>query len=169
MIRDRSSDPIDGLPRKDRRAWRTAERRVRHEHEIEQMVTLNGLAAAGGGMTGMSGGPELAPAAAAAEGTDVALALSGLASPVEFIIDGRRLRLGRTHRPTLAKLRDALSRAAALPLTRVGRYGPYWVLTFRVATDQLVLLAEHLTLLPDVGGPGGLELAPAGPLSSAGV
>lgn len=156
MIRHRS-DPIINLSRRERREWRAAEKRIRKQHELEQMVALTGLAAAGGGVTGMSGEPEPSPPGVAA-------------APVEFIIDGRRVRVGRTHRQTLAKLRDGLSRAAALPLTRVSRYGPYWVLTFRVATDQLVLLAEHLTLLPDGGGPGGRDLLPGGaPLSSAGV
>ena len=117
------------------------------------MATLNGLAAAGVGVTGMSSSMN--------EGA--------LAEPVEFIIDGRRVRIGRSHRATLSKLRDGLSRAAALPLVKVARYGTYWVLTFRVATDQLVLLAEHLTLLPEGGGSGGLDLAPLGPLASAGI
>lgn len=156
MTRAGISDPIDRLSRRERREWRAAAKRVQRVHEIDQMATLNGLAAAGSGVTGVSGDPEATAA--------------GLATaPVELIIEGRRLRVGRIHRPTLAKLRDAMSRAAALPLTRVGRYGPYWVLTFRLATEQLVLLADHLTLLPDLGGPGGRELAPAGPLSSAGA
>lgn len=159
MIRNRSKDPIDNLARLERRAWRTAEKRVRKQHEFEQMATLNSYAAAGVGVTGMSGEPDAAEPAS----------LAGVAAPVEFIIDGHRVRVGHTHRATLTTLREALTRAAALPLTRVARYGPYWVLTFRVATDQLVLLAEHLTLMPDSGGPGGRELAPTGPLSSAGA
>ena len=82
---------------------------------------------------------------------------------------GRRLRTGRIHRRSLAALREALSTIAAVPLTAVGRYGPYWVLTFRVATEHLVVLADQLTLLPDWGGPGGRVAVASGPLASAGV
>jgi hypothetical protein len=156
MIRQRSGDPINNLARRDRRQWRALEKRVRREHELAQMATLNGLAAAGLGVTGMSNEMSV-------------LGESALGTPVEFIIDGRRVRIGRTHRPTLTKLREGLSRAAALPLVRVARYGSYWVLTFRVATGQLVLLAEHLTLLPEGGGYGGLDRTPAGPLSGVGA
>jgi hypothetical protein len=154
MPRSRSHDQYFFSSLSERRAWQQAERRVRREHELEQLAALSGLAASGGEVTGMT-----------SESRSGSVGL--MAEPVEFIIEGRRLRLGRTHRPTLSKLRDGLARAARLPLTRVQRYGPYWVLTFKVATEQLVLLVEQLTLLPDFGGGGAGEGAPRGPLSYA--
>jgi hypothetical protein len=92
-----------------------------------------------------------------------------LSTSAEMIIDGRRVRAGRVHRRTLSKLRDSLTSIATVPLTAVGRYGPYWVLTFRTATEQLVLLVEHLTLMPEWGGSGGRELIPAGASPFAGI
>lgn len=158
MIRPRIPDPLDRLTRSDKRAWRAAERRVNREHDTEQLAALLGLAAAGGGVTGLTTPSDDLPA-------------GGLSTPVEMIIEGRRLRAARVHRRSLSKLRDAVSSIAAVPLTTVGRYGPYWVLTFRLATEQLVLLAEQLTLLPDWGGSGGREVAPAGigPLATLGI
>lgn len=156
MIRNRSRDPIESLTRQEKRAWRMAEKRARREHDTEQMAALLGLAAAGGGVTGMCTGCE-------------AEQLASLVGPAEFIIEGRRVRAARIPRQSLARLRDAMSRVVTVPLTRVGRYGPYWVLTFKVATEQLVVLAEHLTLLPDWGGNGGRDLVPNGPLATLGA
>lgn len=156
MSRSRSNDPLHSLTRSERRAWRSAERNAQRDHDLDQMAALLGLAAAGGGVTGLSTPPEDDPT-------------RRQATPVEMIIDGRRLRAARVPRRSLSKLREALSSIASVPLTAVGRYGPYWVLTFRVATEQLVLLADHLTLLPDWGGPGGRESAPTGPLAALGA
>jgi hypothetical protein len=132
------------------------ERRAHHDHETDQLATLLGLAAAGVGVTSVS---------ETVEGGDA----SRPAPPVEMILDGRRLQAGRMPRMSLAKLRDAMGNIAAVPLTAVGRYGPYWVLTFRLATEQLVILAEHLTLMPDWSGGGGREMVSAGPLSTLGI
>ena len=153
MIRSRTRDPLDMLTWNERRKWRAAARRTRADHETEQLAALLGLAAAGGGVTGLSTLP------------DESLAERKCA-PVEMIIDGRRLQAARVHRRSLSKLREAISSIAAVPLTAVSRYGPYWVLTFRLATEQLVLLVDQLTLLPDWGGPGGRDAAPIGPLAS---
>ena len=158
MSRSRTEDQYPRLSRAEKRAWRLAERQARTDHDSEQLAALLGLAAAGVGVTGVTTPPEL--------DSEVHLSTS-----VEMIIDGRRLRAGRVHRRTLSKLRDGLSSIAAVPLTAVGRYGPYWVLTFRLATEQLVVLVEQLTLLPDWGGSGGRDLIPAGasPFAGAGV
>lgn len=152
----RTRDPLDALTRRDKRSWRAAERRAHRDHETDQLATLLGLAAAGVGVTSVT---------AADEDGDTLRP----ATPVEMILDGRRLRAGRVPRRSLAKLREAMATIAAVPLTTVGRYGPYWVLTFRLASEQLVILAEHLTLMPEWGGPGGREMASAGPLSTLGV
>jgi hypothetical protein len=150
MNRSRSNDPIRGLTWAERRGWRAAERRLRNQHDVEQLAALLGLAASGGEVTRVTTPP------ANLGGCD----LGG--TPVELIIEGRRVRALRVHRRTLAKLGDAMATIAAVPLTAVSRYGPYWVLTFRLATEQLVLLADQLTLLPDYGGPGGPDRGPAG-------
>ena len=158
MIRSRTKNQLPRLTRAEQRAWRLAERRARTEHDTEQLAALLGMAASGRGVTGV-----VTPSESV---TGVELATSA-----EMIIDGRRLRAGRVHRRTLSKLRDSLTSIATVPLTAVGRYGPYWVLTFRTATEQLVLLVEHLVLLPEWGGSGGRELIPAGasPFAGAGV
>lgn len=122
------------------------------------MAALRDIAATGTGVTGLR-----APTVEESETT----ALAAVA-PVEMIIDGRRLRAGRMPRRSLAALREALAGLAAVPLTAVGRYGPYWVLTFKLAAEPLVVLADHLTLLPDWGGSGGRS-APIGPLATIGV
>lgn len=155
MPRSRSTDPISRLSRSDRRAWRAAERRLRADHEVDQMVALLGLAAAGGGVTGVTTPTEVGDSDPAGPGV----------TPVELVIQGRRVRAARVHRRTLVKLRDALASIATVPLTAVTRYGPYWVLTFRLATEQLVVLADQLTLLPEWGEPGGRQpgRGPLGP------
>ena len=156
MSRSRTPDPLRRLTRSERRAWRATERRLRQEHDIEQMAALLGLAAAGGGVTGLSTLPD--------EQVE-----PRVAAPVEMIIDGRRLRASRVPRRSLSKLREAVSNIASVPLTAVGRYGPYWVLTFRLATEQLVLLVDQLTLLPDWGAPGGRDGSPVRPLARMGA
>ena len=152
----RITDPLRSLGFSERRAWRAAERRALRDHDVDQMAALLGLAAAGGGVTRLTTPPDDDPTPLPA-------------TPVELIIDGRRLRAGRVPRPSLTKLREAVSGIASVPLTAVGRYGPYWVLTFRLATEQLVLLVDHLTLLPDWGGSGGRELSPTGPFATLGA
>lgn len=121
------------------------------------MAELRDLAAVGIGITRVSVPPIEPEGRAQSE-----------VAPAEMIIDGRRLRAGRIQRRALAALRDGLSGLAAVPLTAVGRYGPYWVLTFRLAKEPLVVLVDHLTLLPDWGGSGGWA-APRGPFAAVGV
>lgn len=142
-------DPLNNLSRYDRRRWRAAARRAQREHEAEQLAALQGLAQTGTPITGM-----------------IAVESSfGFCDPVEMIIDGRRLRAGRVYRPAVAALREALSTIANVPLAGASRYGPYWVLTFKLATEPLVMLVDCLTLLPDRGGSSTLASAPAGPLA----
>ena len=156
MTRSLSRDPLDHLSRSDKRAWRAAERRARHDHDRVQMDELQSLVATGVGITGLTD-------------VDIAQAITQMTTPVEMIIDGRRVRAGGVARRSLATLREALSSMAAVPLKTVGRYGPYWVLTFKLATEQLVVLVEQLTLMPEWGGAGGREASPLGPLASLGV
>ena len=142
-------DPLDRLSRSDRRDWRAAARRAQREHEAEQLAALQGLAQTGCHVTGMITGDSA----------------SGFCAPVEMIIDGRRLRAWRAYRPALAALREALTNIAHVPLASASRYGPYWVLTFKLATEPLVLLVDRLTLLPDRGGFQTRAPAPSGPLA----
>ncbi len=158
MSRSNSRDPLQRLPRSERREWRAAEKRARRQHEEEQMAALQDLAATGCEVTVLSPPP-------AGDNPEAVVPVA----PVEMIIEGRRLRAGRMHLRSLAPLRDALSRISSVPLTKVGRYGPYWVLTFKVASQQLVLLADHLTLMPDWGGGSPGRSAPTGPLAMAGA
>jgi hypothetical protein len=160
MNRSRSNDPIRGLTRAQRRGWRATERRLRNQHDVEQLAALLGLAASGGEVTRVTT-PPTNLAGCDSGGCDPAGCELG-GTPVELIIEGRRVRAVRVHRRTLAKLGEAISTIAAVPLTAVSRYGPYWVLTFRLATEQLVLLADQLTLLPDYGGPGCPDRGPGG-------
>ncbi len=142
-------DPLNRLSRSDRREWRAAARRAQREHEAEQLAALQGLAETGSQVTGMITGDST----------------FGFCTPVEMIIDGRRLRAWRAYRPALAALREALTNIANVPLASASRYGPYWVLTFKLATEPLVLLVDRLTLLPDRGGMQTLAPAPCGPLA----
>jgi hypothetical protein len=141
--------PLDGLSSSERRQWRSHARRVAREHEAEQLAALRGLAENGSPVTGM-----------------VTVDSSfGTGGPVEMIIAGRRLRAWRAYRPAVAALKDAVSSIASVPLAGVSRYGPYWVLTFKLATEPLVVLVDRLTLLPDWGGAYGWNPAPMGPLA----
>jgi hypothetical protein len=45
-----------------------------------------------------------------------------------------------------------------------GRYGPYWVLTFELATAPLVVLVDELSILPDRHGGSAPLPAPAAPV-----
>jgi len=146
-------DSLDGLSRSERRRWRSAARRVAREHEAEQLAALRGLAATGSHVTGM----------VAADSS------YGLGGPVEMIIDGRRLRAWRAYRPAISVLKDALTSITSVPLAGVTRYGPYWVLTFKLAAEPLVVLVDRLTLLPDWGGQPGWGSAPIGPFAGIAV
>jgi hypothetical protein len=141
-------DPLSNLSRSERRQWRSAAKQTQRRHEAEQLAALQGLAQTGTPVTGMI-----------ANETSF-----GFCDPVEMIIDGRRLRAGRVYRPAVAALREALSTIANVPLASAGRYGPYWVLTFKLATEPLVMLVDRLTLLPDRGGSSTWTVTPAGPL-----
>ncbi len=142
-----TQDPLDGLSRSRRRQWKSTARRVAREHETEQLATLRGLVATGSPVTGMVT-------------VDSSFEIGG---PVEMIIDGRRLRAWRAYRPAVAALKEALASIASVPLAGVSRYGPYWVLTFKLAAEPLVVLVDRLTLLPDWGGVHGWNPAPKGP------
>ena len=161
MSRPSRRVPSPPISRADRRWWREAQRAALREHDADQMAALSGMAAEGRQVTGVRTPDEHLPGSLAAAPLGTA--------PVEMIIDGRRLRAGRMSRRSLAALRDALTGIASVPLTAVGRYGPYWVLTFKLAAEPLVVLVDHLALLPDWGGPGGRTLTPSGPLAALGV
>jgi hypothetical protein len=106
------------------------------EHEAGQLATLRGLSATGGRL--------------------IALAYQysgGYAAAVEFTIDEKRIRAAPVHRPTLATLARALGCGPPISLVAAGRYGPYWVLTFDLATAPLAVLADRLCILP--GRPDG--------------
>jgi hypothetical protein len=134
--------PLEALSRSEKRRWRTALRRALKEHEADQLTTLREFAAAGSGVTIMSTWQGL-----------------GLTDSIEMIIDGWRVRGARVHRPTAAALREALASIASVPLAAASRYGPYWVLTFKTATEPLVVLMDRLTILPE-RGEGRVETTP---------
>jgi hypothetical protein len=139
----RTHDPLARLSRPERHAWRVAARRARYDHEAEQLATLRVYAESETPITAIVGDAEPSSGPAALIG----------AGPFEVFIGGRRLR-GRICRPALAAMKDAISTLASVRLLNVGRYGPYWVLTFRLAAEPFVVLADRLTLLPDWGGLG---------------
>ena len=124
-------DPPEFLSRAERRKWRQAERRALRDHDAQQLTMLRSLAANGGGLTGLLYRDAV-----------------GYAASAEFMIAGKRIRAGRVHRPTLSALTQAAGSMPTVPLLAASRYGPYWVLTFEVATAPLVILADKLTILP---------------------
>lgn len=146
-------DPIGRFSRSERRQWASASRRAVKDHEAEQLATLRGIAQTGGAVTRVNS-------------TD---SPSGIASSLEIVIEGRRLRAARVCRPTMAVLKEALSSITHVPLSGVSRYGPYWVLTFKLATEPLVMLVDRLTLLPDWGGSGPWSGGSSGPLAQLAV
>jgi hypothetical protein len=148
MKMNQNLDPMADSDKASRRQWRRMERRALKEHDADQLATLRNLAQTGSAVTGMLAGT------------------SGgvLTDSVEMIIEGRRLRVGRVYRPAVATLKEALGSIASVPLTAVGRYGPFWVLTFKLATEPLVVLVDRLTLLPEWGGPSTLFGPPTTPL-----
>ena len=132
------------LARREHRWWRRAERRARRDHDTQQLATLQSLAATGGRLTRLLWQDS-----------------GGHAAAAEFMIDGRQIRAGRIHQPTLAALTQALGRTPAVPLLAASRYGPCWVLTFGLATAPLAVLADRLTILPDRHvGPDGFGAPP---------
>jgi hypothetical protein len=142
-------DPIGSLTLIERHRWRVTGRRALRQHDEDQLSALREVARAGGGVTGLSspGGSSRWSVA-----------------PVEMVIEGRRLR-ARVHRPALQGLKEALSSLASVPLAGVTRYGPYWVLTFKLAAEPIVLLADRLTILPEWGGSALARTGvPGGPL-----
>jgi hypothetical protein len=147
MKMNQSSDLMPGLDKKSRRQWRRMEQRALKDHDADQLATLRNLAETRSTVTGIAG-------------------TSGgvLTDSVEIFIEGRRLRAGRVYRPAVATLKEALGSIASVPLTAVGRYGPFWVLTFKLATEPLVVLVDRLTLLPEWGGTSTLFGPPASPL-----
>lgn len=82
------------------------------------------------------------------------------------MIAGKRIRAGRVHRPTLIALTQALGRMPAVPLLTAGRYGPFWVLTFDLATAPLAVLADQLSILPDRHGGSAPPAAPTTPVGA---
>ena len=49
-------------------------------------------------------------------------------------------------------------------LLTASRYGPYWVLTFELATAPLVVLVDKLSILPDRHGDSTPLAAPTAPV-----
>jgi hypothetical protein len=134
------------LPRPERRRWRRAERRVLREHQARQLAMLRSLAANGGRLTAL-----------AYQHT------GGYAVSAEFTVDRKKIRAARVHRPTLSALTEAIGDGPAIPLLAASRYGPYWVLTFDLATAPLVVLADGLSILPCRPGGSAWPAAPAAP------
>jgi len=123
---------ISALSRPEHREWRQAERRALRDHNAEQLTALRSLAATGGGLTSL-----------------IYPDCGGYVTPAEFMIAGRRIRAGCAYRPALIALTQALGRMPTVALITVGRYGPFWVLTFDSATAPLTVLADKLFILPD--------------------
>jgi hypothetical protein len=142
-------DSLAFMSRPERRKWRQAERRIVREHNAQQLITLRSLAATGGGLTSL-----IYPDS------------GGYATSAEFMIAGKRIRAGLTHRPTLGALTQALGSMPAVGLLTAGRYGPYWVLTFELATAPLAVLVDKLTILPDRHGGSASLAAPTAPVDS---
>jgi hypothetical protein len=140
-------DPLAFMSFPERRRWRQVGRRAVREHNAQQLTTLRILAATGGALTSL-----IYPDS------------GGYATPAEFTIAGTRIRAGRVHRPTLSALTQAFGCMPAVALLTAGRYGPYWVLTFELATAPLVVLVDQLSILPDRHGGSTLLAAPTAPV-----
>jgi hypothetical protein len=140
-------DPLAFMSRPECRKWRQAERRIVREHNAWQLTTLRSLAATGGGLTSL-----IYPDS------------GGYATPAEFMIAGKRIRAGSAHGPTLSALTQALGSVPAVGLLTAGRYGPYWVLTFELASAPLVVLVDKLSILPDRHGGSAPFAAPTVPV-----
>jgi hypothetical protein len=140
-------DPLTSLSRPERRKWRQAGRRALRDHDAQQLTTLRSLAATGGGLTSL-----------------ICQDSAGYATSAELVIAGKRIRAGRVHRPTLSALTQALGCMPTVPLLAASRYGPYWVLTFELATAPLAVLADRLSILPDRHCSSGPLAAPTAPV-----
>jgi hypothetical protein len=140
-------DPLAFMSHPERRKWRRAERRIVREHSAQQLTTLRSLGAAGGGLTGL-----------------IYTDSGGYAVSAEFIIAGKRIRAGCVYRSTLNALTQALGSMPAVALLTASRYGPYWVLTFEVATGPLAVLVDRLSILPDRHGGSAPLTLPAAPV-----
>jgi len=125
-------DSLASLSRSERRKWRQAGRSALRDHDTQQLTTLRSLAATGGMLTSL-----------------IWRDSAGYATSAELVIAGKRIRVGRVHRPTLSALNQALGCMSTVPLLGASRYGPYWVLTFELATAPLAILADKLSILPD--------------------
>jgi hypothetical protein len=140
-------DPLAFMSLPERRRWRQVERRAVREQSAQQLTTLRILAATGGALTSL-----IYPDS------------GGYASPAEFMIAGTRIRAGRVHRPTLSALTQALGCMPTVALLTASRYGPYWVLTFELATAPLVVLVDELSILPGRHGGRAPLAAPTAPV-----
>lgn len=140
-------DPLAFMSFPERRRWRQVERRAVREHNAQQSTTLRILAATGGALTSL-----IYPDS------------GGYATSAEFIIAGTRIRAGCVHRPTLSALTQALGCMPTVALLTASRCGPYWVLTFELATAPLVVLVDKLSILPDRHDGSTLLAAPAAPV-----
>jgi len=140
-------DPLAFMSFPERRRWRQVERRAVREHSAQQLTTLRILAATGGALTSL-----IYPDS------------GGYATSAEFMIAGTRIRAGRVHRPTLSALTQALGCMPMVALLTASRYGPYWVLTFELATAPLVVLVDELSILPDRHGGSAPLAAPTAPV-----
>ena len=124
-------EPFAFMSFPERHRWRQVERRTVREHNAQQLTTLRILAATGGALTSL-----IYPDS------------GGYATSAEFMIAGTRIRTERVHRPTLSALTQALGCMPTVALLTASRYGPYWVLTFELATAPLVVLVDKLSILP---------------------
>ncbi len=140
-------EPLAFMSFSERRRWRQVERRAVREHNAQQLTTLRILAATGGALTSL-----IYPDS------------GGYATSAEFMIAGTRIRAGRVHRPTLSALTQALGCMPTVALLTASRYGPYWVLTFELATAPLVVLVDKLSILPDRHGGSTPLAAPTAPV-----
>lgn len=140
-------EPLAFMSFPERRRWRQVERRAVREHNAQQLTTLRILAATGGALTSL-----IYPDS------------GGYATSAEFMIAGTRIRAGRVHRPTLSALTQALGCMPTVALLTASRYGPYWVLTFELATAPLVVLVDKLSILPDRHGDSTPLAAPTAPV-----
>ena len=140
-------DPLAFMSFPERRRWRHVERRAVRERNAQQLTTLRILAATRGALTSL-----IYPDS------------GGYATSAEFIIAGTRIRAGCVHRPTLSALTQALGCMPTVALLTASRYGPYWVLTFELATAPLVVLVDKLSILPDRHGGSAPLAAPAAPV-----
>jgi hypothetical protein len=131
-----TSDPLERLPRADRRRWRRLDRHAQQVLEAQQLALIRRLAHAGAEV--QSVGP--------VEGPQFPICA------VEFTVGGRRLtaRMPKTARVAL----HAALALGPVQLASAGRYGPYWTLTFAGRGAPLVVLVAQLSVSGPAGGAG---------------